>query len=137
MRDKCRYAAHAVTSATVKFIRTVDRVWVLLLGFLHFTMNSIPNFECQCLKTATWSSCLRVGKKILYKGPYCTRYSGKKVLFFKFSGASTWTQEKTQECLHPTTRSNLCCMLPNIAQMPSNNNSFQTHFVYIDIVNDQ
>ena len=48
----------------------VDRVWVLLLGFLHFKMNGTPNFGSQGLKIVTWGSCLGVDKTLQCTGPY-------------------------------------------------------------------
>ena len=68
VQSKGGYAAHIVTSATVKFRRTVDRVWVLLLGFVHFTMSCMPSFGPNGLKTATWNLCLGVGKKYNIQG---------------------------------------------------------------------
>ena len=62
------YVVPVITSATIKVRRTVDRVWVLLLGFLHFTMNSIHKFGPQGLKIATWGLCLEVGKKYNVQG---------------------------------------------------------------------
>ena len=50
LQDKGGDVASAVASTTIKFRRTVDRVWVILLRFLHFTMNIIHIFVSLGLK---------------------------------------------------------------------------------------